>query len=512
MNTVNTLTTYLAEKARVGELSDIELTDSNGLRSLTEYLIAVSDGDTIDNTNAGFYSAVQEFASMVNDPVQYHDIFEKFQKIADAFAIRISKSYDELKEIKSKVTKLVASSEALAKSRISEDPVLAALEQNVSTTTKLKPVRWDYLNNVNEMSLERKLLDRIGVKEMAEGSERYTHGVMIAHLPFGSASQQTDFTPLKITKRTFMDMVDQLANKVAGYNKIEVQNILAHVLHLNRIDCNKAIHSIENLMSGESAKMINQILRFVSTYNTVLPHISSETFELSRDTMVAVTERVDAMQAFIDLTTYLCTYYRNHTWHDAIVVPGMLVNTDNWNEFASADKATIKKDPTLAIMQYKNKIYEDRDVPLSGIKSKSIIDRCDNIAKESYEIASANTIRCNQKKKDIYRDAFIFTAGKWLREQKKYSNEFMSSSEPEAFARSIFDGNRDDAVENMFYTVILNSCYINTLTSQIHKRLRDEYKKAVVSATNLTERDIINLDTKVMADVVNEFMVKILTK
>ena len=512
MNTVNTLTTLMAEKARVGELVDVELTESNGLRTLADYLVTVSSGDEIENTNAGFYAAVQEFASMVNTPEEYHDIFEKFQKISDAFAIRISNSYKELTKIKGEVTKLVASSESLAKSRISEDPILASLESDLSTTTKLKPVRWDYLNNVNEMMLEQKLLARIGVESIKEGSERYIHSVMISHLPFGTASDQKDFTPIKITKGKLREMVDALAAKVPSLKKIEVQNILAHVLHLNRIDCHKAIHSIENLMSGESASKINQVLRFACTHNMVLPHISSETFDVSRDTMAAIKERVDAMQACIDLTTYLCSYYRNTTWHDSIVVPGMLINTDNWEAFTSSDKEAIKKNPTLAIMQYKNKMYEDRDVPLAGIKSQSIIDRCENIAKEAYEIANANTFRCNQKKKDIYRDAFIYTAGKWLRDQKKYSKEFMASDEPEAFARSIYDSNRDDAVENMFYTVILNSCYINTLTSQIHKRLRDEYKKAVSTATNLTDRDIINIDTKVMADVVNEFMVELLTK
>lgn len=512
MNTVNTLTTIMAEKARVGELEDIELTSSNGLNVLTDYLVTVTNDDAIENTNAGFYQAIQEFANMVNNQEEYHDIFEKFQKIADAFSIRVMDSYNKLKGIKEEVTKLVVSSETLAKSRISEDPVLASLESDLSTTTKLKPVRWDYLNNVNEMLLEQKLLANIGVESMDAGSERYIHSVMIAHLPFGSASKQQEFTPIKITKGKMKEMVDKLSARVSGYKKIEVQNIFAHILHLNRIDCNKAIHSIENLMSGESAGKINQILRFVNSYNSVLSQISAETLDLSRSTMAAVQERVDAMQAFIDLTTYLCSYYRNHTWQDAIVVPGMLVNTDNWEAFISADKEIIKKNPTLAIVQYKNKIYEDKDVPLSGIKGQSIIDRCENIAKEAYEIASNNTFRCNQKKKDIYRDAFIFTAGKWLRDQKKYSVEFASSNEPESFARSIYDGNRDDAVENMFYTVILNSCYVNTLTSKIHKRLRDEYKKAVASATALTERDIVNIDTKVIADIVNEFAVSLLTK
>lgn len=512
MNTINTLTTILSEKARVGELHDIEITDSNGLGTLANYLSVVSDEKEVPNTNAGVYAALQELAGMINNPEEFHDVFNKFQKISDTFAYRISESYQELTKIKGEVTKLVASSEALAKSRISEDPVLASLENEQSTTTKLKPVHWDYLKNVNELTLEQKLLNRIGVDTIKEGSERYIHSVMVANLPFGSASKQKEFTPLKITRSKMKDMVDRLAAKVPQFNKIEVQNILAHVLHLNHTDCNKALYSIENLMSGEAAPKINQILRFVNSYNTVLPYISEETLDVARSTMVGIQERVDAMQAFIDVTTYLCTYYRNNVWRDAIVVPGMLVNTDNWEEFTNADKQSIKKNPILTILQYKNKIYEDRDVPLSGIKGQTIIDRCEAISKEAYETATANVVRCNQKKKEIYRDAFIITAGKWLRAQKKFSNEFLMSDEPEAFAESIFDSNRNDAVENMFYTTILNSCYVNTLTSKIHKRLRDEYKKAAAAASTLTERDIVNIDTKVMADVVNEFMVGLLTK
>ena len=513
MNTVNTLTTIMSEKARVGELRDVDLTESNGLRMLADYLTVVCDEKEVPNTNAGVYSAIQELASMMNQPEEFHDIFAKFQKISDTFSYRITESYKELTQIKNEVNKLVASSEALAKSRISEDPVLASLESEQSTNTKLKPVRWDLLNNVNEMALEQKLLNRIGVGTIQEGNERYIHSVMVANLPFGSAKRdQKDFIPLKITRSKMNEMIDNLAAKVPNMNKIEVQNILAHVLHLNRIDCNKALYSIQNLMSGESANKINQILRFVNSYNTVLPHISAETLNVARSTMDSIKERVDAMEQFIDVTTYLCTFYRNNVWRDAIVVPGLLVNTDNWEEFTSADKQSIKKNPTLTILQYKNKIYEDRDVPLSGIKGQTIIDRCENIAKEAYATATANVMRCNQKKKDIYRSAFITTAGKWLRAQKQYSNEFMMRDEPEAFAESIFDSNRNDAVENMYYTVILNSCYVNTLTSKIHKRLRDEYKKAVAAASTLTDRDIVNIDTKVMADIVNEFLVALLTK
>ena len=150
-------------------------------------------------------------------------------------------------------------------------------------------------------------------------------------------------------------------------------------------------------------------------------------------------------------------------------------------------------------------------MPIYGISGQSIIDRCESIAQEAYATATANTVRCNQQKRAIYRDAFIATAGKWLRSQKEFSREY-SHTNPETFAASVYDSNRDDAVENMFYTVILNSKYINTLTSKIHGRLRDEYKKAAMAATALTERDLANIDTKVMADVIADFAADLLLK
>ena len=511
MNTKNTLTTLMGDSLRAGKLHDIEFTDSNGLRVIAGYLVDNSDSDVVEANNSGIYQAIQEITDMMHNPEEYHDVFSKFQKISDAFAGKITASYQDLTNIKNVVTKLVASSEQLAKSRISEDPVLASLEQDTSTITKLKPVQWKYLSNVNEMALEQKLLHKLGMESIKEGSENYIHGLMIAHLPFGSASKTSEFTPIKLTKGKMVELIDKVSAAVPNYSKAEVQNMVAHVFHLNRIDCNKAINSIQNLMTGASSSKINQILRFAHSYNSVLPHLSAETLDVAKSTMVGIKERVDAMKEFIDLTTYLCSYYRNHVWRDAIVVPGMLVNTDNWEQFTSADKAIIKKDPTLAIIQYKNRIYEDRDVPVYGIKGQTIIDRCEAIAQEAYATASANTVRCNQQKRAINRDSFIATAGKWLRAQKNFSKEY-SHTNPEAFAASVYDSNREDAVENMFYTVILNSCYINTLTSKIHGRLRDEYKKAAMAATTLTERDLANIDTKVMADVISDFMVDLLLK
>lgn len=506
MNTLNTVTTLLSERARKNGLPEVVLTENDGLRVLSSHLVTLSGSDEVDNTNAGVRDALIEFANIVKDP-DYKDICKKFQEVADTFNLCFKKSYEELTGIKGEVNKLVASSEDLAKSRISEDPVLASLESSQSTSTKLKPIQWGYLNNVNQSVLERKLLSNLNMDEIPNGSEKYVHDLLIAHLPFGSASKIKSFAPLDITKGKMRSMIDSLASRIPNYSKQEVQNTFAHILHLDQFDCNKAINSIRNMMNGTSASKINYILRFTNVYNTVMDQISDESLDLAKSTMAGVMERVNAMHSFIDLTTYFCVYYRNNVWKDAVVVPGMLVNTDNWGEFCQADKQIIKSNPTLAIIQYKNKVYEDHEIPVYGISGKTIIDRCENIAKEAYEIASANTLRCNQKKKDIYRDSFITTAGRWLRAQNNFSKEYINSN-PERFAASIYDSNRDDAVENMYYSVILNSCYVNTLTSTIHKRLRDEYKKAMSTATALTERDKINLDTKVLSDLMTEYLVE----
>ena len=510
MNTLNTITTLLSERARKNGLPEIEFTENDGLRVLSNHLVAICDSDVVENTNAGVRNALLEFAGIERDP-DYHDVLKKFQEVADAFNYRFKKSYKELTDIKDTVNKLVASSEEWAKSRISEDPVLASLENEQYTSTKLKPIQWGYLNNINEADLERRLLRSLDMESIPVGNERYVHGLLISHLPCGPASKIKGFMPIEITKGKFKAMVNSLSSRITNYSKEEVQAIFAHILHLNQIDCNKAMNSINHMVTGESASKINYVLHLVNSYNTVMSQISEESLDLSKSTMAGVMERVNAMHSIIDLTAYLCMYYRNNIWKDAVVVPGMLVNTDNWAEFCKADKQIIKTNPTLAIIQYKNKVYEDRDIPVYGINGKTIIDRCDNIAKESYEIASANTLRCNQKKKEIYRDTFITTAGRWLRSQEKFSNEY-NNSNPERFAASIYDSNRDDAVENMYYSVILNSCYVNTLTSTIHKRLRDEYKKAMSTANALTERDIINLDTKVLADLMTEYLVENLIK
>ena len=506
MNTLYTITTLLSEHARKNGLPEVMFTENDGLRVLSNHLVSVCESDEVENTNAGVRNALIEFANLEKDP-DYRDIFAKFQEVADAFNHRFKQSYEELSSIRDTVSKLVASSEEWTKSRISEDPVLASLENEQHTSTKLKPIQWGYLNNVNESALERKLLNSIGVESIPTGDERYIHNLLIAHLPCGPASDIKGFTPLVITKGKMKEMIDSLSSRIPNYKKQEVQAIFARILHLDQYDCNKAANSISHMVTGESASKINYILHLVNSYNAVMSQISDESLNLAKSTMAGVMERVNAMHSFIDLTAYLCTYYRNNIWKDAIVVPGMLVNTDNWTEFCQADKQIIKANPTLAIIQYKNKVYEDRDIPVYGISGQTIIDRCDNIAKESYEIASANTLRCNQKKKEIYRDTFITTAGRWLRSQEKFSREY-NNSNPERFAASIYDSNRDDAVENMYYSVILNSCYVNTLTSTIHKRLRDEYKKAASTANTLTERDIINIDTKVLADLMTEYLVE----
>ena len=49
-----------------------------------------------------------------------------------------------------------------------------------------------------------------------------------------------------------------------------------------------------------------------------------------------------------------------------------------------------------------------------------------------------------------------------------------------------------------------------TITAKLHNRLRDEYKKLALTANSINERDIINADTKVLADTINEFMVDLL--
>ena len=105
MNTLNTVTTLLSERARKNGLPEVEFTENDGLRVLSNHLVTVSEGTEVDNTNAGVRNALIEFASIVRDE-DYKDIFDKFRQVSDAFSLRFMNSYEELKNIKETVSQL----------------------------------------------------------------------------------------------------------------------------------------------------------------------------------------------------------------------------------------------------------------------------------------------------------------------------------------------------------------------------------------------------------------------
>ena len=514
MNTLNTLSTLISEKVRANELPDITLTDSNSLQTIVRCLVAGQNTPTeIERTPKAVHEAMVEFNEATKDEEQYGELLNQFTRLGDAFAARIGGAYKDLTNIKDIVKQLVSQTAVTARNRIAEDPVLASTEADNMSTVRLKPVRWDLLEDVSEPVLVHKLCNKLGIEEIPTGSEKYIQSVLIARLPYQDQNNKPELPEVVVAKSKAKDMINAVSAKVGKkLSKEAVQMAIAHIMSLDEYKCRKAVGSISRFALGETADEINDMLRMVYVYNTVMPHLNRDTLGVAASTQAAIDKRVAVMESYIDVTAYLCSTYRNEIWKDAIVVPGMKVNTDNWRDFVSKESQAIKTNPHLAILQYKSKVYGDTNLPLYGIKGDVIAKSCDQIAKEAYAEASANTLACNQRKKEIFRDAFIVTAGQWLRKQPKYSLEFMYSQKPEQFAASVYDSNRDDAVENMYYTVIMNSCRVNTLTAKLHNRLRDEYKKLALTANSINERDIINADTKVLADTINEFMVDLLLK
>ena len=514
MNTLNTLSTLISERVRNNELPDITLTDNNSLRTILSCLVAGQEtAMDIDRSPKAIHDAMLEYSATVRDQEQYGELLNEFQKISNAFSTRLKGAYKDLTQIKDIVTQLVSKTTTTARNRIAEDPVLASTEADNISTVKLKPIRWDLIDGVSEPVLINKLCNKLGIEEIPTGSEKYIQSVLIARLPYQDRTNRPELPEVRVSKNKANAMINAVADRVGKrLSKEAVKMTVAHIMSLDEYKCRKAIGSISRFATGESASEVNDMLRMVYMYNTIMPYLTRDVLEVAASTQDAIDKRVAVMESFIDVTAYLCSTYRNQIWKDAVVVPGMKINTDNWQDFTSSESQVIKNNPHLAILQYKNKVYGDKNLPLYGIKGETIAMSCDRIAKEAYEEASATTLACNQRKKEIFRDSFIATAGNWLRHQPKYSMEFLYSQEPEKFAASVYDSNRDDAVENMFYTVIMNSCRINTLTAKLHTRLRDEYKKLALTADSVNERDIINADTKVLADTINEFLVDLVLK
>ena len=495
-----------------GALPDFRFTKNGSLLTFVQNMVAGSTETMICGTTPNdIYATLTEFQAMTNDP-QYKGMLYAFERLGSAFAKKLTTAYQNLQSIHDQVTQITSSINAQVRNRIAGDPVLAASEKDISSDVKLRPIRWDLIKDVSVAGTANRVMTRYNIKdELTPYNTRQIHGWILDSLPFANPAHDVDLEPIRVPKKKANAMFTNVYNALGGrLSKETIQTCVAHVMTISHEKCVKAVLAIRRLAEGDAPEKFNDMLTMVNLYNQILPKMTAETMDVAASTQAEIDKRVDIMRQYIDATAYFCNHYRCTVWKDAIVVPGMQINSDNWREFCDAGKKPIQTNPHLAIVQYKNRVYGDNDIPVSGIDMKNIVDTCETIAKECYEEASSHTLQCNRRKKDIFRDVFCETAHAWIAHSGAYSAEQLASGAQKRYVAAIYDSNQDDAVENMLYTIMLDTSYRDSLEAKLHAGLLEEYKKLSLSAESLNERDAINVDQKVIANLVAKFLVDLI--
>lgn len=513
MNTKNTITAILADYMRKeGSLPDFTFTKNGSLQTFVQNMVAGST-ETMETgtTPNDIYATLTEYQKMAEDP-QYKGMLFAFDRLGSAFAQKLTQAYKNLHHVHDEVSQVTSRIHNEVRNRIAADPVLAASESDVYSNVKLRPIRWDLVKDVSVAGTANRVLSRYDLSEEIAGhSTHRLHSWILDSLPFANPKHDVELTPIQVPKKKAVAMIGNVCKALAGkLSKETVQTCVAHVLTISHEKGVKAVLSIRRLADGDSLEKFNDMLTMVNLYNQILPKMSAENMDVAASTQAEIDKRVDIMRQYIDATAYFCNYYRCTVWKDAIVVPGMQINSDNWQEFCGTDKQPIQSNPHLAIVQYKNRVYGDKDIPVSGIDMKNIVDTCETIAKECREEASSQTALCNRRKKEIFRDVFCETANAWIAQSGAYSAEQVASGAQKRYVAAVYDSNQDDAVENMLYTIMLETSYHDSLESKLQAGLLEEYKKLSLSAESLNERDAINVDQKVVANLVAKFLVDLI--
>ena len=508
MSTNTTLASAIADMVKNNTLPEFEFTDARSLRTVAQNLSVAEDAPIdVPADMAGILSVVNQFDAVIKDPFN-KGMLQAFTGISSAFADRIKDAFQNLHDIKEEVTQMTQKVTNRAKSVITADPVLASTEQDL-TALRLKSIRWDLIDHISIPAALGRLNTKYNISPSSIKNPQYQVEDLLANLPMTTVKNTVELGKITLPKRKVRDIFNAVHAKLN--NKLDrktVSHSIATILSMDSFDIQRSLSSIRGFYAGENVADVNHLLQMVNVYSQILPKMTPEILDVAKSTQAEIDKRVEILRDYIDTAAVVCNYYRCTNWKDAIVTPGMLINTDNWRNFCASEKRPIKVNPHLAIIQYVNRLYKDQALPVNGIKGEYIDAACENIAKECQDEASANAGRVNSRKKEIFRDAFIDVAFDWLKRNGGYTDSYLYGGQPARYVATIYDTNPDDAVENMFYTVMMNSQkYNNTLIAAIQKGLRDEYKKATLSAERLTTRDLTNVDVRVLADTIAEFLV-----
>lgn len=496
MGKYTNLEQLLTAQHDLSSIPDIVFTKNSGLKQDLENITALTSG--VESYSVG--SGLSDYNNISRNRLENGIYFERFEEIANAFAHKLHRGIESLKDIREQVSELTNKCIARSEERISKDPVLSEI-YNIYQPHAVTTVCWDQLDIYNESRLRSRLHGSID-RDLYTESNLALIDMLVNKLPCANEYNEVAMERIKLEEHKLVDICARLHTKLPNMNFSVIERVVNNVLSFNSASCRVAIQGVRDFAEGKTVKNINGYMKNIRATKEILPLLTQDLTDLSASTTHALDEHISALNDITDVMAYVCYYYRNQVWKDAVLVPGGHVNRDNYEAYENLGGSTT------AIVQHKEKFYNDIAIPRKGVSGAYIMKMADAIEEEFEQEVTRNITVNQQKKEEIERGAFLATAIAYLNDNRsKLSNKFAHHANVGKYAEAIYDGSPNTPVESKFYKLLLNSCYIGSIESLLYERLNRAYVDYAEHVGDLTSSACEDLNTSVYASLISEYLV-----
>jgi len=429
---------------------------------------------------------------------------EAFTRLADSFAVGFKQARDQVRDAAKVVDLMTAEISRRANAVFSEDPRTVHLVKNPQGETKLDQVRWDKFDTIDERKLVGVMHSRFNISPEHD-IDRSTLSLVLNDIPFANSTNRHNVGRIDIPEERADAILHRL--KAALKNDVSersIRTIIAELFTMTEGSCNTIVNNLNRYASDPYSVDINELINQVYTYQKVLPLMTPDLMDLAPSTYEQIKERIQILADYTYAAAYICSYYRNDVWKDAIEVPGRLINTDNW----SAYKA--KGGTVLHLVQHNNYHYpENEKLPPQGVTLRHAVETIGEVERAIQQQTGVALDELNRIQKRVVRDCFILVGKEALESfaKSKRLAPSMVGQNFESFARACYDNSIDVPLENACYKLVMTSQYQGTATEALYEKYSGALTDLASKARNLSKEDCDLIEAGVVADLLVNTMI-----
>ena len=500
MSTYTRFGALLAKQVEAGLMPQSLFTDNADMRNSLARLADLSFGkDTLEDKQV--LGSVESFSRVVNDKFinkRYSDIF---RNVSSILGTKLAKGAAQLRQTKQLVNKMCSVMQNYIDDRYSADAVLSALTGKDKSTVRLANVAWEVFNIIDERNVRANVNLSIG-KDL---NNAITHTYMmqaINKLPFANQYNQVNIKKIELDNGKFTKIVDVVSSKLPRIAHSHVIGIIQNIFELNESNMRSMVYSATRLANGYNLKDINKYITLACEYVQVLHVLTADVLDISNSLMEEYRQHADVFNQYAETILYIASYYRNEVWKNSVLLPGSLINPDTYTDYVNQGGSMND------IVRHRNQYYQKDPIPTKGISGEFISSSVESIKNNISETMVKNADEIEKKKRVIERDSFIAVATEYLSNNtKKLDPKFAHKNSISRYAATVFDATANLPIETRFYRLLMGSCHINDIVSNMYNRLEKAYTESSERLGKIDADDKLKIETAVYADMISDYLV-----